>query len=211
MPSVIWFRRDLRLRDHPALLAACGAADDGVVPLFVLDPTLWDRSGPARLAWLAASLRSLDESLGGRLTLRRGNPVDVVPAVARECGAASVHVSADFGPYGAERDAEIPADREERHPARLAVATHVRRKFGSFGVIRRGPEPGDDDEKHADRVGGGDRGERHSRAGQKDACRQEPHGAAPVGPVAEERLHERRRGCRGEDQATRLEVAQLEA
>ena len=38
MPSraVVWFRRDLRVTDHPALLAALDAADE-VVPVFVVD------------------------------------------------------------------------------------------------------------------------------------------------------------------------------
>ncbi|HEV2919737.1 MAG TPA: deoxyribodipyrimidine photo-lyase [Actinomycetota bacterium] len=41
MPSraVVWFRRDLRTADHPALLAALAAADQ-VVPVFVVDRTL---------------------------------------------------------------------------------------------------------------------------------------------------------------------------
>ena len=41
MPSraVVWFRRDLRVADHPALLAALDAADQ-VVPTFVVDRTL---------------------------------------------------------------------------------------------------------------------------------------------------------------------------
>lgn len=38
-PSVLWFRRDLRLGDHPALTAAVQDAgpDGGVLPLFVVD------------------------------------------------------------------------------------------------------------------------------------------------------------------------------
>ncbi|MGL5826135.1 MAG: deoxyribodipyrimidine photo-lyase, partial [Nocardioides sp.] len=61
MPSVMWFRRDLRVRDHPALLAAIAASPGGVVPLYVIDPILWHRAGEPRRAYLAASLRSLDE------------------------------------------------------------------------------------------------------------------------------------------------------
>jgi deoxyribodipyrimidine photo-lyase len=34
--AIIWFRRDLRISDHPALLAAIEAADE-VVPLFIMD------------------------------------------------------------------------------------------------------------------------------------------------------------------------------
>ena len=70
MPSIMWFRRDLRLRDHPALRAAASAGP--VLGLFVVDPGLWRSAGPARRAWLAASLRSLDESMGGRLCVRLG-------------------------------------------------------------------------------------------------------------------------------------------
>lgn len=103
--SVMWFRRDLRLHDNPALLAACAA--DEVVPLFVLDPHLWERAGKVRQSYLAASLRSLDDSLGGSLVVRRGDPRDVVPAVAREVEAMTVHLAADYGPYGAQRDEAV--------------------------------------------------------------------------------------------------------
>ncbi len=41
--TIMWFRRDLRLRDNPALLEAC--AEGAVLPLFVLDPHLWGPAG----------------------------------------------------------------------------------------------------------------------------------------------------------------------
>lgn len=101
----MWFRRDLRLADNPALLAAVAEGEGGVVPLFVLDDRLLQPSGANRIAFLFRALRALDESMGGgRLVLRRGDPTEVVPALAREVGADHVHVSADFGPYGRERD-----------------------------------------------------------------------------------------------------------
>ena len=100
-PRLLWFRRDLRLADHPALVEA--AARGPVIGLFVIDPVLWDRGG-VRTAYLARSLAALNASLGGRLVIRRGRPSDVVPDTAREAGAAAVHVSADHGPYGAGRD-----------------------------------------------------------------------------------------------------------
>jgi deoxyribodipyrimidine photo-lyase len=59
MPAVMWFRRDLRLLDNPALLEAAAASTDGrVVPLFVLDPALWEPAGHVRQAYLIASLSS---------------------------------------------------------------------------------------------------------------------------------------------------------
>jgi deoxyribodipyrimidine photo-lyase len=106
--AVLWFRRDLRLGDHPALLAARDAVDGGtVLPLFVLDDALRGPSGPARLAFLYRSLRALDEALGGRLVVARGKPEDVVPRIAARADAATVHVSADYGPYGRDRDARV--------------------------------------------------------------------------------------------------------
>lgn len=111
MPAVLWFRRDLRRHDNPALLAALDAAradgDEQVVALFVLDPVLWDAAGDVRRAWLARSLRALDETLDGALVVRHGDPVALVPEVAAAAGARTVHVAADFGPYGSARDARV--------------------------------------------------------------------------------------------------------
>ena len=104
----MWFRRDLRLRDHPALDAA--SADGPVTALFVLDESLRTPAGAPRLAYLYRTLRALDADLrehGGRLVVRRGKPENVVPAVAREAQAQAVHISADFGPYGSARDDRV--------------------------------------------------------------------------------------------------------
>jgi deoxyribodipyrimidine photo-lyase len=107
--ALIWFRRDLRLADHPALLAAIDAAgDDGsVVPVFVVDPRLWEPSGRPRRQFLRGCLADLREQTGGALVIRSGAPARVVPALARETGAGSVHVSADAGVYGRARDAAV--------------------------------------------------------------------------------------------------------
>jgi deoxyribodipyrimidine photo-lyase len=106
----MWFRRDLRLHDHPALNAA---VDDGpVTALFVLDDALRRPAGATRIAFLYRTLRALDADLrehGGGLIVRRGRPENVVPAVVAETGATSVHISADFGPYGAARDERVGA------------------------------------------------------------------------------------------------------
>jgi deoxyribodipyrimidine photo-lyase len=102
---VMWFRRDLRWRDNPALLEAT-AADD-VVPLFVFDERLWEPSGPTRRVWLLRSLRALAESIDNNLLVRGGDPVDEVIRVARAASAEAVHIAADYGPYGSERDSRV--------------------------------------------------------------------------------------------------------
>ena len=107
--SLLWFRRDLRLSDHPALLAALDAAgvDGTVVPVFVLDPRLWSPAGAPRRQFLVDCLTALQESLDGALVVRSGDPAEVVPALVRDVGADTVHVSADAGPYGRRRDTAV--------------------------------------------------------------------------------------------------------
>lgn len=103
MPTVLWFRRDLRLRDLPALLDAA-EPDGDVLACYVLDPRLRASSGPRRLQYLYDALRELDEALAGRLMVTQGRPEKRIPALAESVGASAVHVSADFTPFGRRRD-----------------------------------------------------------------------------------------------------------
>ena len=104
MTSILWLRRDLRKHDLPAL----GRAHEhgSVMPLFVIDPVLWGSAGRVRRAWLAASVLGARESFG-ELAVRVGRPAEVLPAVAGEVAAGSVHVSAETTPYGRRRDAAV--------------------------------------------------------------------------------------------------------
>lgn len=81
MPTLLWFRRDLRCADHPAVLdAAQGDAD--VLACYVLDPRLTGSSGDRRLAYLYEALRDLREQLGGKLLVTRGRPEQRIPELA---------------------------------------------------------------------------------------------------------------------------------
>ncbi|MDP9435101.1 MAG: DNA photolyase family protein [Actinomycetota bacterium] len=103
---MLWFRRDLRLGDHPALLTALEAAgpDGSVLPVFVVDERLWGPSGNPRRRFLLDCLAELREQTDGALVLRSGDPSRVIPELVAEVGPESVHVSADAGPYGRRRD-----------------------------------------------------------------------------------------------------------
>lgn len=113
MPSteIVWFRRDLRVRDHPALHGAASDADR-VVPLFVVDPAIVGgtaASGP-RAHFLAGCLRELDAALrdrGGRLVVRHGDPADVLVALADEVGARAVRWTSDAAPFARRRDERV--------------------------------------------------------------------------------------------------------
>ena len=113
MSTLIWFRDDLRLADHPALHAAADDPD-GVVALYILDeesPGARPLGGAARW-WLHHSLTRLAASLaelGIPLVLRRGAAAGVLASVVRETGVARVVWNRR---YGAERhiDATIKHD-----------------------------------------------------------------------------------------------------
>ncbi len=108
--SILWFRRDLRLNDHPALLAAIDDAKEGngsVVAVFILDTALAAGAGTKRLAYLAQSLKSLDESLGNNLHVLQGEPVDVLKELMKRYDAPRVHISEEFERYGKDRDFRV--------------------------------------------------------------------------------------------------------
>lgn len=132
-PAVIWFRRDLRIYDHPALVAA--AAHERLAPLFVLDDALLGgrAAAPNRVAFMLEALASLDASLralGTRLHTRRGRPTDVVPGFAAECGASDIYISRDYTPYGRTRDGAV----------RRALAGHSATLHARPGLLIHEPE-----------------------------------------------------------------------
>lgn len=135
--SVLWFRRDLRLSDHPALLAALDAGTS-VVPVFVLDPRLLDPDRP-RTRRLVASVRALAADLEGRLVIRAGDPVEVIPALAHEVGAETVHVTRETTPFGRRRDAAV--DRALGRDGRRLVATGTPYAAGPGVVVTRAGAP----------------------------------------------------------------------
>lgn len=73
----------------------------------MLDPRLESSSGDRRLAFLYDSLRELDGKLDGRLLVVRGKPDEEIPRLVTATGAASVHVSEDFSPFGRRRDKAV--------------------------------------------------------------------------------------------------------
>ncbi|WP_035991071.1 FAD-binding domain-containing protein [Leptolyngbya sp. KIOST-1] len=109
--TIVWFRRDLRVSDHEPLLRA--ARRGLVVPVFVFDRALLHHpeTGSARVAFLLAALHALNadlRGLGGRLILRSGDPVQVLPELLRATGADGIYAHTDVERiYGRVRDARL--------------------------------------------------------------------------------------------------------
>ena len=113
MTAIAWFRRDLRVFDHPALTAAL-REHDRVVPVFVVDRRLIEGRfpSPARTAFLLETLEELRSALrarGGDLLVRHGIPEEVLPGLARETGATEVFFASDVSPFARSRDAGVEA------------------------------------------------------------------------------------------------------
>ncbi|MEO0408253.1 MAG: deoxyribodipyrimidine photo-lyase, partial [Cyanobacteria bacterium P01_A01_bin.135] len=109
--TLVWFRRDLRLYDHAPLYRA--ARRGAVVPVFVLDDALLHHpeTASARVQFMLQSLAALDQDLqsrGGRLIVRYGNPVTLLPELVRQAQAEGIYAHVDFERiYGRVRDARL--------------------------------------------------------------------------------------------------------
>lgn len=119
MTSILWFRRDLRLTDNPALIAAAAAGP--VLPVFVVDEVL--RAEGAATRWrLERSLRALDAGLkrrGAALTIIAGGAAEIA-RLARKAGAAVVHANAWPEP-ARERADHAVAEALSAHGVRLVL------------------------------------------------------------------------------------------
>ena len=107
-PTLVWFRRDLRLSDHAALTAAC-ATGGPVIPVFIHDDSV-TTLGAAPKWRLGLGVETLDESLrrvGSRLLLRRGPAEMILNGLIQETGAKSVFWSRLYDPQSTERDTKI--------------------------------------------------------------------------------------------------------
>lgn len=157
MTALVWFRRDLRIHDHPALTAAVSSGP--AVGLFVLDPRLLSARtvGERRIRFLLESLAELQRSLSERgipLLVREGPPEEEVLEAVRRTRASAVHVSREYTPYGRWRDRRVRRRLETvgvrwfEHPGvlvgepeafRLTAATRLPSFSAFFARARRIP------------------------------------------------------------------------
>ena len=127
-PAVVWFRRDLRLRDHPALRAAA-ASGRPVIPVYLWAPRDegdWPAGGAARFR-LRQSLAALADDLqkrGSRLVLRTGDSASELVQLCTQAGAHIVYWNRMY------------------EPAACATERRVRRALEAAGV-RAEDYPGD--------------------------------------------------------------------
>ena len=110
-PIIVWFRRDLRMADNPALLHA---AQDGspVVPVYLADWEQGDEWAPGAAGrwWLERSLARFTADLafqGASLRAVPGDPQEVLPKLARDIGARQVVWNRLYEPRSRDLDGRV--------------------------------------------------------------------------------------------------------
>ncbi len=110
-PILLWFRRDLRISDHPALHAAA-ASGRPVIPVFLRDEGVTGIGAAPRMrvGMAAAELGTSLEALGSRLVLRSGSAAEALTALVTETGAGAVWWTRLFDPLSRRTDEAVLAE-----------------------------------------------------------------------------------------------------
>lgn len=157
--SILWFKRDLRLEDHPAL---CEAARAGrpILPLFMIEPAAWGAptASSRHYHFMAQALRALHDdivALGGTLCVRRGQALDILSDLKASLGQITLYSHEETGEvWSYQRDRavarwcraegvtwhEVPQSAVQR---RLASRSMWQRRYNGFmqqPVLARPPD-----------------------------------------------------------------------
>ncbi|KAL3687848.1 hypothetical protein R1sor_014157 [Riccia sorocarpa] len=109
--TIVWFRRDLRVEDNPALVAAARAGI--VIPVYIWAPEEDGQFHPGRVSrwWLKQSLIQLDvslRSLGAPLVMRKSHDtLTVLLDIAQQVGATQVFYNHLYDPVSLVRDHRV--------------------------------------------------------------------------------------------------------
>lgn len=111
MINLCWIRRDLRLHDH---LALSNALREGpTVVVFIFDKNILDKlknKEDKRVTFIYESLIQIETELqkkGSSLIIRYGDPIDIIPSLAKEFKSKKVFANRDYEPYAKDRDSKV--------------------------------------------------------------------------------------------------------
>lgn len=169
--ALLWFRRDLRLRDHEPLHRALAEAEQ-VIPLFIVDPAWaedfpWDfpKMDQRPRQFLRESLAELEKSLaelGASLQIRFGAPAQIMADIYQEEPFEAIYSAAEQSREEQEQEEAVAlwAQAQDCHyqrqwnyslyrpedlplsPAQYpSVFTAMRKKMEKFGAIAPSLDP----------------------------------------------------------------------
>ncbi len=138
-PVLMWFRRDLRLRDNLALQAAMHSGAP-VIPVFILDPAILhsDKTRSPRLSFMLNALKALDGNLreyGTRLLIEHGDPVQVLSQLLDRFDATMIYFNRDYTPYARRRDNALAVPHTSLDDAVLHAPGTVMKTDGNPYVV----------------------------------------------------------------------------
>ena len=104
---IVWFRKDLRIKDNPALEEAARLAK--VFPIYINDDNKNDdhSMGEASKVWLYNSLKSLNISLENNLNFFKGNALDILKEIIKNKNIKGVFWNRCYEPSSILRDSNI--------------------------------------------------------------------------------------------------------
>lgn len=117
--ALVWFRRDLRLADNPALLHALSNSHN-VIPVFIHAPeeeTPWEPGGASKV-WLHNSLAALEQQLaqlGSKLIIRRGPTLAALQQLIADTGATLVCWNRLYEPSLIARDTYLKSQLKHQN------------------------------------------------------------------------------------------------
>ena len=142
-PTIVWFRRDLRLSDNPALTVAAKKGRP-VIPVYLAE---WERDdlwapGEAARWWLGRSLPRLAENLarwGTSLRVVGGEPVSALTELALATGAREVLWNRLYEPHSRDLDRRVEASLRDAGVASRDLAGSL--LFDPEGHLSRAGRP----------------------------------------------------------------------
>lgn len=138
--GIVWLRRDLRIRDNPALRAALDA-HELVIPVFCFDDRLLHgrHESGTRTQFLLECLQDLDSELrerGSGLVVRHGKPERELVDLASACNAETIHFTREISPFGRERESSA-ARRSSRRGSKRSITPGSTRSISSATSVRK--------------------------------------------------------------------------
>ncbi|KAI8843621.1 FAD binding domain of DNA photolyase-domain-containing protein [Chytridium lagenaria] len=145
--AILWFRLNLRLHDNEALIQAVKSNPKALFPVFTIDPhyAVKVRVGIRRWQFLLETLEDLDKSLrsiGSRLIVCRGNPMELFPQLVTEWSITHLFMmSENQGGWSVERDASLCDMMEKLGVKTLITEGHNLYSLTKIVELNKGKPP----------------------------------------------------------------------
>ncbi len=134
MAVIVWFKTDLRVRDHAALFEAIQCLEP-IIPLYCLNPEQFEltnfgfkKTGVFRAKFLLESLKDLDaqlRSLGSGLLVREGLPAQVIEKLAGDYGVTKVFTSSEAGIEEIEQITQVIEQLQSLNVELITIDNHA--------------------------------------------------------------------------------------